>query len=227
MELIKLKTNIRTSVGNGPARVLRRNKQIPAVLYGLGTETVLLSVDMKALELALKGSSVNQLLLNLVIQNGKTYTKTAMIKELQIHPVSRDFLHVDFYEIVMDRKIKVNIPVVTTGKSEGVEQGGMLQIIRRELEVLCLPFEIPEQIEIDITNLEIGDSVHVNDIALEGNAEIQADVNFTMLTILSPTAEEEEEVSEEEGEEGEEGEEAVAEEAAAEEGKPSEASDKK
>lgn len=224
MELIKLKTNIRTSVGNGPARVLRRNKQIPAVLYGLGTETVLLSVDMKALELALKGSSVNQLLLNLVIQNGKTYTKTAMIKELQIHPVSRDFLHVDFYEIVMDRKIKVNIPVVTTGKSEGVEQGGMLQIIRRELEVLCLPFEIPEQIEIDITNLEIGDSVHVNDIALEGNAEIQADVNFTMLTILSPTAEEEEEVSEEEGEEGEE---AVAEEAAAEEGKPSEASDKK
>lgn len=225
MELIELKTNIRTSIGNGPARVLRRNKQIPAVLYGLGTETVLLSLDMKALELALKGSSVNQLLLNLVIQNGKTYTKTAMIKELQIHPVSRGFLHVDFYEIVMDRKIKVNIPVVTTGKSEGVEQGGMLQIIRRELEVLCLPFEIPEQIEIDITNLEIGDSVHVNDISLEGNAEIQADVNFTMLTILSPTAEEE--VSEEEGEEGEEGEEAVAEEAAAEEGKPSEASDKK
>ncbi len=223
MELIELKTNIRTSIGNGPARVLRRNKQIPAVLYGMGTETVLLSVDISDLEQVLKESSASQLLLNLVIQNGKTYTKTVMIKELQIHPVSRDFLHVDFYEIVMDRKIKVNIPVVTRGKSEGVEQGGMLQIIRRELEVLCLPFEIPEQIEIDITNLEIGDSVHVNDISLEGNAEIQADVNFTMLTILSPTAAEEE-VSEEEGEEGEEG---VAEEAAAEEGKPSEASDKK
>lgn len=189
MELIELKTNIRTSIGNGPARVLRRNKQIPAVLYGMGTETVLLSVDISDLEQVLKESSASQLLLNLVIQNGKTYTKTVMIKELQIHPVSRDFLHVDFYEIVMDRKIKVNIPVVTRGKSEGVEQGGMLQIIRRELEVLCLPFEIPEQIEIDITNLEIGDSVHVNDISLEGNAEIQADVNFTMLTILSPTAE--------------------------------------
>jgi len=218
LELIELKTNIRTSVGNGPARVLRRNKQIPAVLYGQGTETVLLSVGMKDLELALKGSSANQLLLNLVIQNGKTHTKTAMIKELQLHPVSRNFLHVDFYEIVMDRKIKVNIPVVIKGKSEGVEQGGMLQIIRRELEVLCLPLEIPEKIEIDITDLGIGDSVHVNDISLEGKTEIQADVNFTVLTILSPTTAEEE-VSEEEGVE-------AAEETAAEE-KSSETSDEK
>jgi len=218
LELIELKTNIRTYVGNGPARVLRRNKQIPAVLYGQGAETVLLSVDISDLERALKESPVNQLILNLVIQNGKTYTKTAMIKELQVHPVSRGFLHVDFYEIAMDRKIKVNIPVVTNGKSKGVEDGGMLQIIRRELEVLCLPFEIPEQIEIDITDLGIGDSVHVNEISLEGDAEIHADVNFTVLTILSPTAKEE--VSEEEAE-------GVVEEAAAKEEKPSKASDEK
>ncbi|RZB34981.1 MAG: large subunit ribosomal protein L25 [Desulfobacteraceae bacterium Eth-SRB1] len=219
MELIELKTNIRTSVGDGPARALRRNNQIPAVLYGRGTETVLLSVDISDLERALKESTVSQLLLNLVIQNGETYTKTAMIKELQTHPVSRDFLHIDFYEIAMERKIKVNVPVITKGKSEGVELGGMLQIIRRELEVLCLPLEIPESIEIDITDLGIGDSVHVNEISLEGDAEIQADVNFTVLTILSPKAAEEEEVSEEE-------EEAVDEEAAAEE-EPSEASDEK
>ncbi len=217
MELIELKTNIRTAVGDGSARVLRRNKQIPAVLYGRGTETVLLSVDIGDLEQVFKKSTVSQLLLNLVIQNGETYTKTAMIKELQTHPVSRDFLHVDFYEIAMDRKIKVNIPIVTRGKSEGVELGGMLQIIRRELEVLCLPLEIPEQIEIDITDLGIGDSVHVNEIALEGDAEIQADVNFTVLTILSPKTAEEE-VSEEEEE--------AVEEADAEE-EPSEASDEK
>ncbi|MEA3280156.1 MAG: 50S ribosomal protein L25/general stress protein Ctc [Thermodesulfobacteriota bacterium] len=220
MELIELKTNIRTSVGDGPARALRRNKQIPAVLYGRGTETVLLSVDISKLERVLKKSAVSQLLLNLVIQNGETYTKTAMVKELQTHPVSRDFLHIDFYEIAMERKIKVNVPVITKGKSEGVELGGMLQIIRRELEVLCLPLEIPESIEIDITDLGIGDSVHVNEISLEGDAEMQADVNFTVLTILSPKTAEEEEVSEEE-----EGEEAV-EEAAAEE-EPSEASDEK
>jgi len=218
LELIELKTNIRTSVGNGPARALRRNNQIPAVLYARGTETVLLSVDITDLERALKESTVSQLLLNLVIQNGETYTKTAMIKELQTHPVSRDFLHIDFYEIAMDRKIKVNIPVIIKGKSEGVELGGMLQIIRRELEVLCLPHDIPEQIEIDITNLGIGDSVHVNEISLEGDAEIQADVNFTVLTILSPKTAEEEEVPEEEEE--------AVEEAAAEE-ESSEASDEK
>ncbi len=218
MELIELKTNIRTSVGDGPARALRRNNQIPAVLYGPGTETVLLSVDISDLERVFKKSAVSQLLLNLVIQNGETYTKTAMIKELQTHPVSRDFLHIDFYEIAMERKIKVNIPVITKGKAEGVELGGMLQIVRRELEVLCLPLEIPEPIEIDITDLGIGDSVHVNEITLEGDAEIQADVNFTVLTILSPKTAEEEEVSEEEEE--------AVEEAAAEE-EPSEASDEK
>ena len=218
MELIELKTNIRTSVGNGPARALRRNKQIPAVLYGRGTETVLLSVDISDLEQVLKESTVSQLLLKLVIQNGETYTKTAMIKELQTHPVSRDFLHIDFYEIAMERKIKVNVPVITKGKAKGVELGGMLQIIRRELEVLCLPLEIPESIEIDITDLEIGDAVHVNEISLEGDAEIQADVNFTVLTILSPKAAEEEEVSEEEEE--------AVEEAGGEE-EPSEASDEK
>ena len=218
MELIELKTNIRTSVGDGPARALRRNKQIPAVLYGRGTETVLLSVDISDLEQVLKESTVSQLLLKLVIQNGETYTKTAMIKELQTHPVSRDFLHIDFYEIAMERKIKVNVPVITKGKAKGVELGGMLQIIRRELEVLCLPLEIPESIEIDVTDLEIGDAVHVNEISLEGDAEIQADVNFTVLTILSPKAAEEEEVSEEEEE--------AVEEAGGEE-EPSEASDEK
>ena len=136
---------------------------------------------------------------------------------MQKHPVSRTVLHLDLYEVSMDQKIKVMVPVVTTGKSAGVEVGGTLQIIRRELEVFCLPDQIPENITIDITALEIGDSFHVEDLPLEDTVEIPADVNFTILTILSPTAEEEEEVEgeEEEGEEeGEEGEEAAEEPAA-------------
>jgi large subunit ribosomal protein L25 len=92
----------------------------------------------------------------------------------------------------MDQKIKVMVPVVTTGKCVGVELGGMLQIIRRELEVFCLPDQIPENITIDITDLDIGDSFHVEDLQLEGDVEIPADVNFTILTVLSPKAEEEE-----------------------------------
>ncbi|MBC8198992.1 MAG: 50S ribosomal protein L25/general stress protein Ctc [Desulfobacterales bacterium] len=203
MELIELKTNIRTSVGNSQARALRRKKQIPAVLYGPGKKTVLLSVYLSELERALKKSKGGQALLNLVVQNGKTYTKPAIIKELQTHPVERDILHVDFYEIDMNRKIKVKVPVVTKGKSKGVELGGILQIIRRELEVLCLPLEIPESIEVDISDLDVGDSVHVKSITLKDNIEIPADVDFTVLTIVSPKAVEEavpEEVEEEEAE---------------------------
>lgn len=204
MDLIELKTNIRKTVGNGPARALRRQGQIPAVLYGPKTEPVLLAVAGSDLEQLLKKGKSGQIVLNLVIQNGETSTRPAMIKELQIHPLSRTFLHVDFYEISMDRKINVKIPVSTTGKSKGVEDGGILQLIRRELEVLCLPFEIPEVIEIDISELDIGDSIHVGDISLEGNIEFLDDAHFTVVTVLSPRVEEavgeEEEI--EEAEEG-------------------------
>ena len=203
MELTELKANIRTSVGNGPARALRREKQIPAVLYGPKTEPTLLSVNISDLEQTIKKKPINQVLLNLIIQkNGKTDNRTAMIKELQTNPVARNFLHVDFYEIAMDRKIKVKVPVIAKGKSKGVELGGFLQIVRRELDVFCLPHEIPESIEIDITDLDIGNSIHVKDISLKGDIEIPADVNFTVLTMLSPKAEEVE-GEEVEGEEGE------------------------
>ena len=204
MELIELNANIRTTVGNGPARRLRQSGQLPAVLYGPGAETVLLSVKMSDFNQVLKKSGASQLLLNLVIQDSETYTRSAMVKELQTHPVSRDFLHVDFYEIAMDRKIRVKVPIVTTGMAKGVELGGVLQIIRREIEVLCLPFEVPESFEIDISDLDIGDSVHVGDISQVGEIEFLEDDHFTIVTLLSPKIEEEEEPIEEEEEEGEE-----------------------
>lgn len=207
MEQIELKANVRKTTGNGPAGVLRREGKIPAVLYGPKTEPVLLSVNTGDFEEVLKKGNVSQVLLNLIIQNGKDYSKSVIIKELQQHPVSQAFLHIDFYEVDMKRKVKVNVPVVATGISKGVELGGVVQIVRHELEVLCLPGDIPEEIVIDVTDLDMGDSVHVEEIPLEGDAEIQAEVNFTVLTILSPKVEEEEVVEEEEEEleEGEEG----------------------
>ena len=204
MELIELNANIRTTVGNGPARRLRQSGQLPAVLYGPGAETVLLSVNISDFDHVLKKSGAGQLLLNLVIQDSETYTRSAMVKELQTHPVSRNFLHVDFYEIAMDRKIKVKVPIVTTGMAKGVELGGVLQIIRREIEVLCLPFEVPESFEIDIADLDIGDSIHVKDISPEGEVEFLEDGHFTVVTLLVPKIEEEEEPIEEEEEEAEE-----------------------
>ena len=208
MELIEIKTKIRTTTGNGPARRLRMSGQIPAVLYGPKTESVLLSVNKSDLELLFKKGGIGQVVLNLVIQkNGETLTMPAMIKELQTHPVSRNFIHIDFYEIEMDQKITAKIPIVTTGIAKGVELGGVLQIIRRELEVECLPLEVPESIEIDISDLDIGDSIHVGKISLEGEIEILEDDNYTVVTMLSPKLEEEEPEEEEEEEiEGEEAE---------------------
>lgn len=209
MEQLELKASVRKSVGNGPARALRRQGKLPAILYGRKNDPVLLSIAIRDLEEIMKTGSSKQLLLNLVIENGGKSSRAAMIKELQIHPVSGQFLHVDFYEIDMEKKIKAMVPVTTRGMSKGVEFGGLLQIVRRELEVLCLPREIPEAIEVDITDLDVGDSLHVDEISLPGDLEIVADKNFTVVTILSPKVEAE--AVEAEEEEAAEGVEAAAE----------------
>ena len=203
MDAIELNVKVRSTVGNGPARALRRDGMMPAVLYGRGTEPVSLSVQIKDLENILKHGSMGQTLINLNIEGGDTSAKTVLIKELQTHPMTNNFLHADFYEIDMNRKITVSIPVTTTGKSKGVEMGGILQVIRRELDVSCFPNQIPESIEVDVTDLEMGDAIHVEEIPVSEEIEILYDVNFTVITVVAPKVEEVA-VEEEEGEEGEE-----------------------
>ena len=153
MEILELNATKRTAVGNSPSRALRREGNIPAVLYGPGSESVLLSIPTIDLERALKKTSASQIIFNMSVKNAETSSRTAMIKEMQIHPLSKKFLHVDFYEISKDRKITVNVPVVVKGKAKGIEDGGMLQIIQREIEVHCLPFDVPASIKIDISDL--------------------------------------------------------------------------
>lgn len=199
MEHIELNATIRMTKGNGPARRLRREGWTPAVLYGPGSDSTLLSVETHSLELLLKKIPVAQAVITLSV-DGIAGSKTAMIKELQKDCLTGGYLHADFYEVSMDRKVLVKIPVVTTGKCIGVENGGMLQTIRRELEVLCYPNQIPKTIVLDVTDLEVGGSIHVEDIHLEGDMEIPADSNFTVLTVLGRMA----------GAEGKEGEEAGA-----------------
>ena len=209
MEQININATVRKTTGNSPARGMRRDGHMPAVLYGPNTEPVLLSVNIKELEQILKKGNIGSIIFNLVIQNGKKITKPAMIKELQSHPVSGNYLHVDFYEIDMKRKINVMIPVVAKGKAKGVELGGLLQVVRRELEVFCLPGDIPHAIEIDITDLDIGEAIHIEELKLGDNIEFAADPNVTVVTVLSPkmeAVEAEEEEAAEEAEEGEEGE---------------------
>jgi large subunit ribosomal protein L25 len=204
LDSIELKAKPRTKKGNGPARVLRSQGEIPAILYGPKREAVKLSIETVDLEKLLKTGSAGQLLFNLLIEGEAP--RPVMIKELQQKAVTQEYLHIDLYEVDMKRKISATIPVTVSGKSVGVEMGGILQIIRRELDVTCLPNAIPDVIDIDITELNVGESVHVEDIDLEEGVEIPHEVNFTVVTIGSPKAaaeEEEEEEGEGEGEEGE------------------------
>jgi large subunit ribosomal protein L25 len=189
LEQINLSARLRKVTGNSPARSLRREGRIPAVLYGPKTEPILLSIDSKEFEQITKKSTIGSVLLNLQIQNGDTQNRPAMVKELQTHPVTQRFLHVDFYEIDMQRKIRVMVPVVVRGKAKGVEEGGMLQIVHREIEVLCLPTEIPEAFEVDVTDLDIGDAIHLEDIQAVGNVEISGDADVTVVSVLAPKVE--------------------------------------
>lgn len=196
MKELLLKSTRRETTGKGQARLLRRKGIIPAILYGPGTKTVKLSLELIEIQKIFRYSKTGQFLINLEIDGD---LKKVTIKELQKHPVSSNVLHIDFYEVAMDKKIKVSVPITTVGTSKGIEFGGMLQIVRREVEVLCLPNNIPTSIDINISDLDIGDSFHVNDLSLTDKIEIFGENNYTILTILNQKSTEEsvEEVEEE------------------------------
>jgi len=185
LEIIDLNASVRLKTGNSPARALRRAGMLPAVLYGPGIDPVSLTIDAKDLKKALKKGKIGQSLFSLKVGNWEGYTKTVMIKELQSHPLNNAYIHADFYEIAMDRKITVSVPVIATGKCRGVEMGGLLQVIRRELEITCLPGQIPESVILDVSDLDMGDSIHVEDVPLPEGVEIHMDVNFTIITVLA------------------------------------------
>lgn len=209
MEIFDLKATQRNTFGKGPARALRRQGLVPAVLYGPGRETLSLTVSPTDLDKIYKTSGSEQVIITLVIENGGTQKVTVLVKDIQASPVTRQYLHIDFLEISLDEEIVVKVPVVVTGKSKGVERGGFLQLVRHQLEVSCLPTDMPDSIEVDITELDIGDAVHIEDISVGDKITLLAEAGHTVLTVVAPTVEEEE-LPEEEEEEVEEGEEAEA-----------------
>jgi large subunit ribosomal protein L25 len=184
-----MQTKPRTTGGNGPARRMRRQGMVPAVLYGPQRESVMLSVDVLDLEKVVQKGNIRRTIFSLNLKSGGGETRSAVIKELQTHPVSGQYLHVDFYEIDMNRKLRVKVPVLIRGKAKGEEFGGMLQIIEREIEVSCLPREIPDALEVEVSDLGIGGTLHVMDIQLPAGVELPPGDNYTVLTVVSPKAE--------------------------------------
>ncbi|MCP4717966.1 MAG: 50S ribosomal protein L25/general stress protein Ctc [Desulfobacteraceae bacterium] len=195
MELIELNAKTRDSKGKGAARKLRANNAIPAIVYGAKKDPIMLSLDTVEFIKIIRENGSTGLFFNLKIEGG--IEKAVMLKDMQMDAFGLEYLHIDLHEVDMDQSVTVTVPVETTGESKGVKEGGMLQIIRRELDVICKPADMPESILIDISDLNIGDSVHVAEIKLGDAVEIPHEVDFTVITIVPPTADTDDEVSEE------------------------------
>jgi large subunit ribosomal protein L25 len=204
MELIELSVAKRESTGKGAARKLRADNVIPGIIYGAKIEPVKVSIDVNTFDKVIREHGTTGLFFDLKVE-GET-GRMVMLKEIQMDPFGLRYLHIDFHEIDMDATVSIVVPVEVEGISAGVKEGGMVQIIRRDLEVICKPKDTPESIKLDISELEIGDSIHVADIDLGAEIEIPFDTNFTVVTIVPP----ESGSDDEEGEEGAEVAEAAA-----------------
>jgi large subunit ribosomal protein L25 len=213
MERIEVVAHKREPKGKGGARKLRSQGLIPAIFYGPKTEATPLSCDRKELSSVLERGGQN-VLINLRIKGEGSGKKTSdhvvMIRDLQVHPYKGVPIHADLYEVSMKEVMTVDVPVRLVGKAEGTKVGGILEQVRREIEIECLPADLPAQIEVDVSHLEIGDSIHVREIAVE-KIKILTDEQLTIATVVPPMVEKEIE-AEAEAAEAEEGEEAVAEE---------------
>lgn len=190
MDIVALNVEKRDESGKGPARRARAGGRFPAVFYGPKTGGAqLLSVEEK--EFARKlGSLEGAHLIRLDSASPELREKMVLLREVQSHPVTGRVLHADFYEVDLHEKIEVMASVHFVGKAAGVERGGILQPIVREIEVRCLPTSIPDYLEVDVTHLDIHDSVHVEDVKLPEGVEAVYETNYTLVTVVPPTVEE-------------------------------------
>ena len=185
-----LTAEIREGIGKEKARKLRAKGLVPAIFYGPKSQTIPLVIDSKEFMKALQTEAGENVLIDLDIRKGEqSDRKVVMLKDIQIDPLQRVTLHTDFYEVAMDEMVTVEVPVHLAGKPEGTKMGGILEQIRRVIQIQCLPGDIPKSIDIDVSSLKIGDSIHVQDIQVE-KAKIISDTNFTIATVVPPVVEE-------------------------------------
>jgi large subunit ribosomal protein L25 len=195
MDRQALQVSPRETRGKG---ALRAAGQVPAVLYGGGIDPVSLAVEGRLLDDVLHSGA--NAILDLAGPN-EVKGKLALVKAVQRDPVSRRVLHCDLYAVDVRKKVTVSVALHYGGKPTGVELGGVLEPILRDLEVECLPLEIPDSISVDVSALNIGDSIHVRDIAVPASVEVLSDLDATAVHVVAPRVEEEPVVEEEVAEE--------------------------
>ena len=186
MEKIALTAQAREKAGKGVARSLRRSQMVPAVLYGRG-KSVPIALGNKEVTRILNTKGGEHALINLKVEGAKGEAeRMALIKDYQLDPITSLLLHVDLMEVAMNEKVKIPVAVRLSGSSIGVKEGGILQYGIREVEVECLPHQIPDHIEINIAALKVNESLHVRDIAIAEGVRILTDGDATVVTIQPP-----------------------------------------
>lgn len=190
METLEIQVNAREPGSKHQARRLRREGKIPAILYGPKVQSIPLELNKKEFSTRVAGLEGSHLV-RLKSGSATLADKVALVKEMQYHPISGDVIHADFYEVDLTARIEVNVPLHFVGKAAGVVRGGILQPIVREIQVECLPLDIPEFFNVDVTALDIGDSVHVEELPMPEGVTAVYDSNFALVTVATPTVEEE------------------------------------
>ena len=192
MEMVEVTIERRQGQGKGTARKLRRAGGIPAVFYGPKRATVSIAVRAEEFERKLSHLEGSHLI-RLVNDGGKDaelHDKAVLLREIQRHPVTGEVLHADFFEVDLTERLAVSVPLRFVGKAVGVVEGGVLQPIVREIQVECLPTEIPEFIEVDVSHLTIHQAVHLSELRLPERVTAMGEPTQPLVSVLPPTVEE-------------------------------------
>ncbi len=195
----KLTVHRRAVTGRNHIKEIRRRGLVPAIIYGANQPALPLEVEGRELKTVLSHGAGENILVELEIVDGASRTNAlALIQEVQHHPLQADLLHVDFHAVSATEKVSTEVPIETIGEAVGVKTfGGLLEHILRRLEVECLPKDLPEAIHVDVSNLNVGDSVHVRDLQLPAGVEALNDGELTVVAVVEPRVEAEETVAEE------------------------------
>src|SRR5450432_2552324 len=192
MKSVALKAYPRSQVQRAEVKKLRAAGRVPATIYGRQAAPQNLEVNSKEFADLLNHAVSENVLVDLSVDNDARSKRLALVQEIQHHPLDGKVLHVDFHEVAVDEKVTVQVPVETTGEAAGVKTGGgVLEHILFKLKVRCLPKDLPEQIVLDVTALEIGKSIHLGDVKAPEGVEILGDKYITVVAVAAPRAEEE------------------------------------
>jgi large subunit ribosomal protein L25 len=184
MAEIVVNAESRAERGKNAARRLRRKGLVPAIVYGGKEDAISVSVDPKALQRVLRSEAGRNTILKLEFGSGAP--ASAILKSWQVDPIKENFLHADFFRIAMDVAIRVTVPVTVKGEAVGVKvEGGILEVIMREIAVECLPGDIPERIEVDVSGLNLNDSIRISDVPITAKVKILEDPDHVVMHVVS------------------------------------------